>query len=200
MNYFRKIGDLVTMEEVVRKTGVEDIEEKTIVQRPDPIEYVGDIATHVTYERVSEIYPFRYAGHCLNESRVNFDPKEAIREFVCSPWRTDNIEDCHFYIDLAKIICRNITMNGRIPVAPHLYFPQFLNDDRKKERAWGLAAGLCLLEACSEMTVVVIDGYISEGMQQEIWHAIYDLGITPHYIRLTRSMADTMIEAIREKE
>ena len=56
-----------------------------------------------------------------------------------------------------------------IPVAPHLLFPQFLNEDDEQERAAGIAMGLELLLDCDEVWVF---GTATEGMEQEIRFAV----------------------------
>ena len=55
---------------------------------------------------------------------------------------------------------------GYIPIAPHLLFPQFLDDTNPKERELGLFFGDALMSKCSE--VWVFGNYISEGMKAEI--------------------------------
>ena len=53
-----------------------------------------------------------------------------------------------------------------IPIAPHLLFPQFLNDSDPKERELGLSFGNALLGICSE--IWVFGERISDGMAAEI--------------------------------
>lgn len=60
-------------------------------------------------------------------------------------------------------------VNQRYTKAPHLLFPQFLNEDSLKERADGIAMGLELLLGCDEMWVF---GEATEGMEQEIRFAV----------------------------
>ena len=82
--------------------------------------------------------------------------------FVCSKLKgviNNNIER-------AKEYCRNITLNGNIPIAPHIYFTQFLDESNKKERNIGILMGIELLKDCDELWV--FDKDISEGMQKEI--------------------------------
>lgn len=82
--------------------------------------------------------------------------------FICSPYRGDtegNVEKAGEY-------CRQAIGEGYLPIAPHLYFTQFLNDDDKKERNQGIMAGLEMLEMCDE--VWVYGTAISEGMAREI--------------------------------
>ena len=56
-----------------------------------------------------------------------------------------------------------------IPVAPHLLYPQFLEDSDPAERSLGLRAGLELLARCDEMWV--FGGETSPGMSREIQFA-----------------------------
>ena len=58
---------------------------------------------------------------------------------------------------------------GVIPVAPHLLYPQFLEDSDPAERNLGLRAGLELLSRCEEMWVFGEE--ISPGMSREIQFA-----------------------------
>ena len=84
--------------------------------------------------------------------------------FVCSAYRGDidtNIKRCKEY-------CRSICMDGNIPIAPHLYFPQFLEDTLGIERDRGIECGLYLLKDCDEVWVFNRDDCITEGMKKEI--------------------------------
>ena len=56
-----------------------------------------------------------------------------------------------------------------LTIAPHLLFPQFLDDDNSKERELGLFFGNALMSKCSE--VWVFGGVISVGMEAEIKRA-----------------------------
>jgi len=196
----KKIGDVTTMEEIAERIGREDIEDKTIVQEEVPAGYIGPNAVFKTYKRKSLGTPFTYAGNCLSGHRTNFDPREAIRQYICSPYAADTPEELEFNVRLAAVFCRAAFNEGRIPIAPHLYFPAFLKDHDKLERAWSLEAGLMLLDTCKEMTVVVLDGRVSTGMRGEISRAIYDLGLTPYYIHITRQEAEELVRLEKEKE
>ena len=55
---------------------------------------------------------------------------------------------------------------GCIPIAPHLLFPQFLDDSLEEERELGMFMGLVLLTKCKELWA--FGEYVSEGMEQEI--------------------------------
>ena len=58
---------------------------------------------------------------------------------------------------------------GYIPIAPHLLFPQFMDDNSPKERELGLFFGTALMSKCSE--IWVFGSYYSTGMTAEIKRA-----------------------------
>ena len=98
--------------------------------------------------------------------------------FVCSPYRpTANDPPCRkaqleANIQRAKTACRILATMGVLPLAPHLYFTQFLKDEDAQERATGIRFGMEWLEAADE--VWVFGESISEGMEAEIKRA-YEL-------------------------
>lgn len=67
----------------------------------------------------------------------------------------------------ARKYCEFVCDAGNTPVAPHLLFTQFLDDDVQDERWLGIRCGMKLLEKCDEIWVFVGDG-VSEGMAKEI--------------------------------
>jgi len=84
--------------------------------------------------------------------------------FVCSPLRGDFEANR----SIAESLCRIVSLKGYIPIAPHVYFTRFLNDDIEAERRNGIESGIDLLSICEEMWVFAFDKDISEGMQEEI--------------------------------
>lgn len=54
---------------------------------------------------------------------------------------------------------------GFLPIAPHLYFPQFLDENYEQERTLGIEAGIELMQYCDEMWVY---GELADGMKKEI--------------------------------
>lgn len=105
------------------------------------------------------------------EALTNIEKEErALRAFrpivyICSPYAGDvtaNVENARRYSRFAVDA-------GYIPIAPHLLFPQFLNDADPKERQLGLFFGNALMSKCSE--VWVFGEYISSGMEAEIRRA-----------------------------
>lgn len=85
--------------------------------------------------------------------------------YICSPYAGDVEEN----VKAAQRYSRFAVDNGYIPIAPHLLFPQFLNDRNPKERQLGLFFGNALMSKCSE--VWVFGSRISSGMEDEIKRA-----------------------------
>lgn len=85
--------------------------------------------------------------------------------FICSPYAGEVDEN----IRAARRYSRFAVDKGYIPIAPHLLFPQFLNDADPNERQLGLFFGDALMSKCSE--VWVFGSRISAGMETEIKRA-----------------------------
>ena len=85
--------------------------------------------------------------------------------FICSNYRGDvesNVKNAIHW-------CKEATNQGYLPIAPHLYFPQFLDDDISSERESGITWGIDILNGCDELWICSEN--ISDGMEQEILHA-----------------------------
>lgn len=68
-------------------------------------------------------------------------------------------------IERARGYCRFAVSKGCIPLAPHLHYPQFMDDDDQKQRELGLRFALILLDKCDELWAF---GTPSYGMIREI--------------------------------
>ena len=115
--------------------------------------------------RNSEGYPDPTAGEAL--SRIAANEKQSLRAFrpivyICSPYAGEIEKN----VKAAQGYSRFAVEKGYIPIAPHLLFPQFLNDANPKERQLGLFFGNALMSKCSE--VWVFGSRISAGMEAEI--------------------------------
>lgn len=66
----------------------------------------------------------------------------------------------------ARRYCRFAVDSGCIPLAPHLYFPQFMDDGDRAERDLALFMDIVLLSKCDQMWV--FGSRISKGMSIEI--------------------------------
>lgn len=66
----------------------------------------------------------------------------------------------------ARTYCRFAVDGGYIPLAPHIYFPQFMNDGLPKDRNLALFMDIVLLSKCAELWV--FGDIVSQGMSIEI--------------------------------
>ena len=85
--------------------------------------------------------------------------------YICSPYSGDIKRN----VKAAQVYSRYAVDHGCIPLAPHLLFPQFLQDDKPKERLLGLLFGNALMSKCAE--VWVFGSRITAGMEAEIKRA-----------------------------
>ena len=85
--------------------------------------------------------------------------------YICSPYAGD-IEG---NVKKARSFCRFALDNNTIPLAPHLLFPQFMNDDNPEERELAMFMNMILLDKCNE--IWVFGSIISGGMKKELKRA-----------------------------
>ena len=88
--------------------------------------------------------------------------------YICSRYKDDpdrNVQKAQEYCREALELWPDV-----LPLAPHVYFTQFLDDSEPRERALGLAAGISLLDICDELWVYGMENP-SEGMAAEIAYA-----------------------------
>lgn len=118
--------------------------------------------------------------------------------YICSPLRGD-IEKNKA---AAKDYCRWAVLEYRggkekiVPIAPHIYFTEFLDDNISEQRELALEIGLDLLRECSE--IWVFGNTISEGMAREIETAA-ELGIKIRFMcDFTPAAAETGIEKVAD--
>lgn len=115
----------------------------------------------------SEGYPDPTTFEALSNIEKEVKAARAYRPmvYVCSPF-SGNVSG---NIANARKYSRFAVEQGCIPIAPHLLFPQFLNDNDLLERELGLHFGNVLMSKCSE--VWVFGEIISAGMDVEIRRA-----------------------------
>lgn len=82
--------------------------------------------------------------------------------FICSPL-AGNVER---NLSNARRYARFALDKGMVPFAPHLLYPQFLDDTDKEERNLGIFCGLVFLSKCEELWV--FGSVYSKGMRVEI--------------------------------
>ncbi|WP_312102479.1 DUF7768 domain-containing protein [Pygmaiobacter massiliensis] len=84
---------------------------------------------------------------------------------VASPYAGDIQKNTEF----AKRACRHVMNEGYAFFAPHLLYPNLLDDSLPQERQLGIDMGLAMLEHCDELWCY--GDRISRGMMQEIAEA-----------------------------
>jgi len=82
--------------------------------------------------------------------------------YVASPFAGDT----EYNTVMARKYCRFAVTQGCIPIAPHLLYPQILEEDNPDEREMGISFALTLLELCDVLWV--FGGTVSKGMAREI--------------------------------
>ena len=82
--------------------------------------------------------------------------------YICSPYAGDTEGNT----EKARRYSRFAVRNACIPVAPHLLFPQFMDDTVLAERSIALFMGMVLLCKCEQ--VWVFGNTVSAGMAAEI--------------------------------
>lgn len=90
--------------------------------------------------------------------------------YICSPLRsvssTNPTLELSANLRLARDACTLACYRGCIPIAPHLYFPQFLDDNDPSQRALGMEFGADAICHCEALWIV--SRRISSGMSAEI--------------------------------
>ena len=105
-----------------------------------------------TYEALSKIEKVEKASKRVYRPRV----------YICSPYAGDTKTN----VNMARVYSRFAVRNACIPLAPHLLFPQFMDDGVAAERNIALFMGIVLLTKCEQ--VWVFGDTISKGMAAEI--------------------------------
>lgn len=82
--------------------------------------------------------------------------------YIASPYAGDTVRNA----DRARGYCRFAVGKGCIPLAPHLHYPQFMDDGDKAQRELGLRFAIILLGKCDELWV--FGDTVSDGMKREI--------------------------------
>jgi len=101
------------------------------------------------------------------QALVNIEEENRIARFrpliyVCSPYAGDKRQNT----TNARRYCRHVVKSGGIPLAPHLLFPQFMDDSVVEERELALFMNIALLSKCAELWV--FGDHVSKGMAVEI--------------------------------
>ena len=117
--------------------------------------------------------------------------------YICSPYRAASAEQLEKNIALARRSSCMAMALRRIPIVPHLLFPQFLDESDEEQRKVGIEAGLTMLELAEELWVV--GSTISEGMAKEIAKAT-ELGIPIRILDDPKDASTKVVSEILKKE
>lgn len=88
------------------------------------------------------------------------------RVYICSRYRADEKHTVEGNINRAMFACDIALEKGYAPLAPHLIYPNCLDDDDPQERSVGLSASRAWIPVCDELWQW--GATISEGMAAEI--------------------------------
>ena len=101
------------------------------------------------------------------EALTNIEKEEKAANFrpivyICSPF-SGNVNR---NIEMARKYSRFAVDKHYLPIAPHLLFTQFMNDEISEERETAIFMKFVLMSKCAE--IWVFGDVISKGMQSEI--------------------------------
>ncbi|HAT1138353.1 TPA: DUF4406 domain-containing protein [Corynebacterium striatum] len=82
--------------------------------------------------------------------------------YICSPYSGD----VETNVELARAFCAHAVTRCSIPLAPHLLFPQFMDDTNPDERELAMFFNRVLLSKCE--AIWVYTARVSAGMRVEI--------------------------------
>jgi hypothetical protein len=82
--------------------------------------------------------------------------------YICSPYSGD----VEHNTEKAKTYCRFASDSHYLPIAPHIYFTQFMDDNIPEERDTALFMNIVLMSKCEELWV--FGDVTSDGMKAEI--------------------------------
>jgi hypothetical protein len=86
--------------------------------------------------------------------------------YICSPYKGSCEKSIAQNRQRALMYCRFAYEQGCNPFAPHAIYPEFMDDEDKRERADGMRMGQEWMWAMQEMWV--FGNKISAGMKEEI--------------------------------
>ena len=93
--------------------------------------------------------------------------------YICSPYAGD----VEANVEVARRFCAHAVARRKIPLAPHLLFPQFMDDNASDARGLAMFFNRVLLSKCE--AIWVYTARVSVGMRAEIeWAHHLELPIT----------------------
>lgn len=117
------------------------------------------------YNAEGYVSPTEYAAFTRIEKAERAAAKAAAFRpvvYICSPYSGDTERN----VENAKRYSRFAVEQHCLPITPHIYFTQFMNDEIPDERETALFMNLVLMSKCAELWV--FGDVISKGMKAEI--------------------------------
>ena len=115
------------------------------VRELEPIFSAIEAEVSTTRARMEAKSPYHHIPFRLSEPGAAPASRPVV--YIASPLAGDMEENLFF----ARSACRYAVSHGCTPLASHLLYPQFLEDDDQSERALGTQMGLQLLAFCREL-------------------------------------------------
>ncbi|KOA21169.1 hypothetical protein CLHOM_02990 [Clostridium homopropionicum DSM 5847] len=106
--------------------------------------------------------PYAAITNVIKEEKAERNSAFKPLVYICSPYSGD----IDINVKKARAFCRFALEKNCIPLAPHLLFPQFMDDDIPQERELAMFMNMVLLGKCNELWV--FGDIISKGMAEEI--------------------------------
>ena len=113
--------------------------------------------------------------------------------YIISRYSAKTWHERRFNKEVTKYYCRRIAEAGKRPVAPHLFYTQFMDDDDPEARRLGLDFAIKDLDECDSFLLVIVDGFISSGMRGEIEH-VTRTGKRGRLMAISKAQAKKLIE------
>ena len=113
--------------------------------------------------------------------------------YIISRYSAKTWHERRFNKEVTKYYCRRIAEAGKRPVAPHLFYTQFMDDDDPKARRLGRDFAIKDLDECDSFLLVIVDGVISSGMCGEIEH-VTRTGKRGRLMAISKAQAKKLIE------
>lgn len=161
-------GELIDRETLYHFTANAGNQTSYMIQMSEVADVIAGLPLFDTIHKPHSNAPWMYAGQCYAGKTVNRNPALMPMIYICSRYRASSRVELERNIEVAKWMCRQVAEGGGIPIAPHLYFPRFVDDDMEAERYYGMGAGKRLMDNCVSFHVLTVDGIISDGMKEEI--------------------------------
>lgn len=166
---------------------------RNMIQMQEVADIIGNQPIFDTIYKENECTPWIYAGQCYAGEKVNRNPALMPMVYICSRYRADTREQLETNIKVAKWAAYQAVKRGQIPIAPHLYFPRFMDDSMPQERYFDMQAGKRLMDQCSTFHIITVENVISEGMAAEIDYMTDTLLLTGQRTNFSQMGLETVI-------